>query len=456
MQCERYAEMTWTDTTPDEFALRHPTYAYEIQDTIRNIGDWSRSRAVDVKQFGAVGDGVTDDSGAIQAALAAVAIDGGCVVIPPGNYLISTTMIIADSVALVGTSREACRIFGDRMGVALIQGVFTAFSVADRNFGARIAHLTIENTSRNEAGGVALDLRQWSRVVVDNCRIRLVETGVRFEGIAFYNELRNTIITNVIFGVTVKDGSNSNSVYGGQISSCSTAGIDIESGPNNAISDFACFGTVFESNGSAVRLNGSALLPINSVWLYGPRIENNTNVLNFLNDAVDNLAVRGVGIYNAHAPSGEVMTTNDRGLRADWDKAGASTSKQALRDGLLATTFYRETSGAVTRTPTILASTPATFGAIVEVWVVGIEVGVPANMYERRHRAYAHGVGPVIDAPSEETFPVLDADARIGAIGAADSVLAVGGGDLRCEVTGVAGKDIRWWIQARWLGADEA
>lgn len=56
--------------------------------TIRTIFDKLRD-SVSVKDFGAVGDGVTDDSAAIQAALDAVSSAGGGVVYaPPGNWFI--------------------------------------------------------------------------------------------------------------------------------------------------------------------------------------------------------------------------------------------------------------------------------------------------------------------------------------------------------------------------------
>jgi len=41
---------------------------------------------VSVKDFGAVGDGVADDTAAIQAAVDAVPLTGGCVFFPPGTY----------------------------------------------------------------------------------------------------------------------------------------------------------------------------------------------------------------------------------------------------------------------------------------------------------------------------------------------------------------------------------
>jgi hypothetical protein len=52
--------------------------------------------SVSVKDFGAVGDGVTDDTAAIQAAVdAVVAASGGKVFVPTGKYLVSSTIDLA-------------------------------------------------------------------------------------------------------------------------------------------------------------------------------------------------------------------------------------------------------------------------------------------------------------------------------------------------------------------------
>lgn len=59
---------------------------------------------VNVKQFGAEGDGVTDDLGAINAAfLFADSIDGAMVYFPPGTYLVSDEIEVIGNVNILGT-----------------------------------------------------------------------------------------------------------------------------------------------------------------------------------------------------------------------------------------------------------------------------------------------------------------------------------------------------------------
>ncbi|MFT7582798.1 MAG: hypothetical protein ACI9MR_004481, partial [Myxococcota bacterium] len=48
---------------------------------------------LDVRDFGATGDGATDDTDALQAALDAVGSEGGAVYFPPGDYLISAALL---------------------------------------------------------------------------------------------------------------------------------------------------------------------------------------------------------------------------------------------------------------------------------------------------------------------------------------------------------------------------
>jgi hypothetical protein len=57
---------------------------------------------VSVKDFGAVGDGATDDTAAIQAAID----NAGTIFFPPGTYKISDTIILGDKKTLFGSSPQ--------------------------------------------------------------------------------------------------------------------------------------------------------------------------------------------------------------------------------------------------------------------------------------------------------------------------------------------------------------
>lgn len=76
----------------------------------RTIMDKARE-IVSVKDFGAVGDGITDETAAIQAAVDAVGANGGGVVyFPAGTYLVSQLNIASDDVSLRGESKKSTTI----------------------------------------------------------------------------------------------------------------------------------------------------------------------------------------------------------------------------------------------------------------------------------------------------------------------------------------------------------
>lgn len=57
---------------------------------------------LNVKDYGAVGDGAADDTAAIQSAINAVGGQGGVVFIPPGDYRITSEITVAQGMMIVG------------------------------------------------------------------------------------------------------------------------------------------------------------------------------------------------------------------------------------------------------------------------------------------------------------------------------------------------------------------
>lgn len=74
----------------------HNTQFKKLTQTIRQI---RAGATVSVQQFGAIGDGVTDDTGAIQTALNSGA---GTIYVPPGTYAIKTSLTIPSNTTMAG------------------------------------------------------------------------------------------------------------------------------------------------------------------------------------------------------------------------------------------------------------------------------------------------------------------------------------------------------------------
>jgi hypothetical protein len=77
---------------------------------------------VNVKTHGAVGDGSTNDTAAIQAAIAAVPVTGGTVYFPAGTYIVSSTLTIdKDSTTLLGVgAASVLRVPSSALGIDVI------------------------------------------------------------------------------------------------------------------------------------------------------------------------------------------------------------------------------------------------------------------------------------------------------------------------------------------------
>ena len=130
----------------------------------RNLQD-RFADVVNVKDFGAVGDYTTDDTGAIQAAINSLPANGGTIYLPSGRYRTTSTILI---------DKELVRIIGDGgghgantlgietlnnvsvcepLGATQIIGDFVTGSVIRiKKPGASIQNLTIDSTSGTSGG----------------------------------------------------------------------------------------------------------------------------------------------------------------------------------------------------------------------------------------------------------------------------------------------------------------
>ena len=70
-------------------------YSITTKKLHKDTVDWIRSGIVNVKDFDAKGDGVTDDTQAIKDAVATLK-DGDTLYFPSGTYLVSFDMYISD------------------------------------------------------------------------------------------------------------------------------------------------------------------------------------------------------------------------------------------------------------------------------------------------------------------------------------------------------------------------
>lgn len=135
------------------------------------------SDTVNVFDFGAVGDGVTDDTAAIQAAIDSLPGTGGVVFFNPGTYLISSTLTASTGVLLNGQNRTdlsantngsgtvASRptiLWGGGAGISDYMYIMAPTVVGDVIWGGGAVYLEWDGGT-NAPGAVILDNTKYSR-----------------------------------------------------------------------------------------------------------------------------------------------------------------------------------------------------------------------------------------------------------------------------------------------------
>ena len=161
-----------------------------------------------VRDYGAVGDGVTDDTAAIQTAInAAGAVGGGIVYFPLGTYLISSALVINVSNIQVEGSGSSAAIKTN----STTADVFTVGDGITRRDNISVKDISIDSSVTKTAGaGIHFNLAGWSRV--NNLRISKMFNGIHVEGnsVALWigdTDIRSTTAATGV-GILIEGGND--------------------------------------------------------------------------------------------------------------------------------------------------------------------------------------------------------------------------------------------------------
>jgi len=162
---------------------------------------------IDVVAYGAVGNGIADDTGAINSAIAALPATGGIVYFPPGIYLVTAQIPILQS---------SVRIMGAGIGVSVIQDASTtADTLSFGNGSTLFSYLSISDLSiwSSVAGtaGAAIKLNDVSLVAISRVEIEgefiginaVASTFVVLDSVTIKNPIASTGI-----GIIINGGNN--------------------------------------------------------------------------------------------------------------------------------------------------------------------------------------------------------------------------------------------------------
>jgi hypothetical protein len=113
-----------------------------------------------VIDYGATGNGVTDDTAAIQAAINAVGATGGGLYFPTGTYKITSGLTVANRMFIQGTGDNSTCVIEPN-------GNFTALSLGGASDGTIIIGLSIDAGENNISNPMVIV--EGRNVTIDNC-----------------------------------------------------------------------------------------------------------------------------------------------------------------------------------------------------------------------------------------------------------------------------------------------
>jgi parallel beta-helix repeat protein len=215
----------------------------------------------------AKGDGVTDDTAAIQKAVAAVGGTGGTVRVPPGTYMIDPTanqeagIRLASLMTLAldpGATLQALPTSTSAFNVVMASGVHDAAVTG----GAIVGNNGNNTITDTKEGGIGINIWNSTRVTVDGTAL----SGLWCDGLYVGGGCHDVTVNNVVSGGNRRSGMSVTSVSGmvvrgstfrgsiglveGGVFVCGT-GVDVEPNLGETVTHLQFLGCTFKENPSS-------------------------------------------------------------------------------------------------------------------------------------------------------------------------------------------------------------
>jgi hypothetical protein len=194
-----------------------------------------------VLDYGAVGNGTTEDTVAFDLAIAAAAVGGGTVFVPSGTYYVDRVDMSSD-VALVGELGSVLKRKGN-----IIIGVAYDAAIVDN---VRIENIEFDDNAPSGPSAIwkiCMYIANATNVTVSNCHFyNGYDISIKAQGPdGIYIETgasgRNSIlIENCLIeqftrnGISITDGANDVTITGCTFKDCGLFGVDVESDAGDA------------------------------------------------------------------------------------------------------------------------------------------------------------------------------------------------------------------------------
>jgi parallel beta-helix repeat protein len=208
---------------------------------------------VNVKSFGAAGDGIIDDRAAIQKAMDSLSLTGGTVFLPTGTYRIGSSVL--DNVSGLSVALRIgsfVNLLGEGTGKSImkldpdVSDSLNRFLINNKpgDSNISISRLTIDaaNTPLESGSGAALSFVNTKNIAIEDVEFRNVKKEA-IDLISVSNfTIRNNVVYNTWTGIYLSDCSNGY-VVDNTITSTGGDGILVQS-----VADHGCTDLHIKSN----------------------------------------------------------------------------------------------------------------------------------------------------------------------------------------------------------------
>ncbi len=198
--------------------------------------------SVSVKDFGAVGDGTTDDTAALQAALTyAASVNGLSVFVPHGTYLCSGQISLSGtptSISIIGEGRDSSNTGGSRIVYSGSATPFLSIPTLNSRF---ISFSDLDFSCTNAAfTGTLLRLNVYGPSV-SRCRFGGAGSGLNADRFLDITESVDVSIDQCVFRYAFYP------LYGSSCNAVSVTNCDLGLFGNYAVQFTSCQGVVFKA-----------------------------------------------------------------------------------------------------------------------------------------------------------------------------------------------------------------
>ena len=269
---------------------------------------------VSVKDFGAVGDGVADDTAAIQAALDA----SKGIYLPKGEYKITSTLYYNDQNYIKGDGRASQITYTGAASCIAGKNVTPASGTNVRRYDGGGMNFRIYGPSTG-GSSCALDMRGCTAFKWDNLLIQNFHTGIKHGDnySSYYNEYRAVDISTVTYGIYNDTLGNENIFTGGRVNDCSVGTFDSDNSHNKYI-------------GVAIEVISTAAHKIDGAT---------AQQIQYIASRVENTPSSAIGFdINSNAQDTQIMFPQLIGMSTDISDAG-------LRTNIIASEYWKIAGG---------------------------------------------------------------------------------------------------------------